>query len=161
MSASEPGRNLGEVTLTSTRFLGNCAKVPFPKSVAMSTSSEDAQRLRSSSMAPWWAGLAPMRTVRMSRSLMTICSISIINTENGAKVSKSEAAIPGLSVPVKRIRPVNCSVSALVCVIRGQGYRESLLVKARLIRLCADVATIFCIYGYHGLEPERCLSSQR
>jgi hypothetical protein len=53
-------------------------------------------------------------------------------TAKGARVSKSEAAIPGASVPVKRISPVNCCGCAGFSVIRGQGYRESLLIKARL-----------------------------
>ena len=159
--ARELGRNFGDLIRTSTNSLGNCASTPFPKSVAISTSSELAQRLRSSSIAPWWAGFALMSTVKISRLLITICSISIIATENGAKLSKSEAAIPGLSAPVKRISPVNCSASALICVIRGQGYRESLHVQARLSGLFVNLATIFCIYGYHGFEPERCLSSQR
>ena len=66
---------------------------------------------------------------------MMIWSMSITATENGDRASKSECAKPGLSSPVSRINPENCSAFGLVVVIRREGYRESLML---LVRFAGD-----------------------
>ena len=55
---------------------------------------------------------------------MTTCSISMIETAKGASVSKSACVMPGVSIPDKRMRPVNASFCTEPCVDIGSDYRE-------------------------------------
>lgn len=106
------GCNFEDVISISTKGLLTGIRGRSIKSVAISTSLLAAHSSKSVSIAFWCDGLSAINTVNIKRSLMTICSISRMEIANGDKLSNRAADTPGLSTPVRRIKPVNCSLSS-------------------------------------------------
>ena len=107
-------------TCTRPAFVETADLPSYEKSVAISTSKLVAQLSKSAAIALSCAGLRAIKTVRISRSLMTTCSISTTVMAKAERTSKRDAVMPGLSTPLRRIRPVNCSSSALLVMMRAR-----------------------------------------